>query len=71
MLFRSIAANPDFAGRGLGMLLTIDGLNWLALHGAATGMLYVDTFNEPALAVYRRLGFTPAHRERCFVGDIH
>ena len=66
-----IAANPDFAGRGLGMLLTIDGLNWLASHGAATGMLYVDTFNEPALAVYRRLGFTPAHRERCFVGDIH
>jgi ribosomal protein S18 acetylase RimI-like enzyme len=34
-------------------------------------MLYVDTRNEAAVAMYRKLGFTPTYRERAFVGDIH
>ncbi|MEY2969433.1 MAG: acetyltransferase MshD [Actinomycetota bacterium] len=66
-----IAAHPDFAGRGLGSKLTIAGLVWLAEHGAKTGMLYVDTRNEAAVAMYRKLGFTPTHRERAFIGDVH
>jgi mycothiol synthase len=66
-----IAAHPDFAGRGLGSKLTIAGLVWLADHGATTGMLYVDTRNDAAVAMYRKLGFAPAYRERAFVGDIH
>ena len=66
-----IAADPDFAGHGLGSKLTIAGLAWLAEHGATTGMLYVDTSNDAAVAMYRKLGFTPAHRERAFVGDVH
>ena len=66
-----IAADPDFAGHGLGSKLTIAGLAWLAGHGATTGMLYVDTSNDAAVAMYKKLGFTPAHRERAFVGDVH
>ncbi|MBU3704501.1 MAG: mycothiol synthase [Ilumatobacteraceae bacterium] len=66
-----IAANPDVAGHGLGTRLTVAGLNWLAAHGATTAMLYVDTSNDSAVNMYRKLGFTPAHRERAFVGDIH
>ena len=65
-----IAAHPDFGGRGLGSKLTIAGLDWLAKHGATTGMLYVDTINETAVSMYKKLGFTPAHRERAFVGDV-
>ena len=65
-----IAAHPDHAGRGMGTKLTIAGLDWLANHGATTGMLYVDTQNHAAVTMYRNLGFTPVHRERAFVGDI-
>lgn len=65
-----IATDPDFAGRGLGTQLTLAGLDWLAHHGATTGMLYVDCSNEPAVSMYRRLGFSAANREHAFVGDI-
>jgi mycothiol synthase len=65
-----IAADPAFTGHGLGTLLTLSGLQWLAEHGAETGMLYVDRSNEAAVAMYRKLGFAPAHRERAFVGDV-
>lgn len=65
-----IAADPAFAGRGLGSKLTIAGLDWLAAHGATTGMLYVDTNNEAAVTMYRKLGFAPVYRERAFVGDV-
>lgn len=65
-----IAANPDFAGRGLGTLLTLAGLDWLAAHGATTGMLYVDCSNDAAVSMYRKIGFSPANREHAFVGDI-
>lgn len=65
-----IAAHPDFAGGGLGSKLTVAGLDWLAEHGATTGMLYVDTRNDAAVTMYRKLGFVPVHRERAFVGDI-
>lgn len=66
-----IAAHPDFAGQGLGSKLTIAGLDWLAAHGATIGMLYVDTRNDAAVNMYKKLGFVPVHRERAFVGDIH
>jgi len=65
-----IATHPDFAGRGLGSKLTIAGLDWLAAHGATTGMLYVDTGNEAAVNMYKKLGFAAVHRERSFVGDV-
>lgn len=65
-----IAADPAFTGRGLGTKLTIAGLDWLAARGATTGMLYVDTNNDTAVGMYRRLGFVPVYRERAFVGDV-
>ena len=65
-----IATDPDFAGRGLGSLLTLSGLKWLGDHGASTGMLYVDRSNDAAVAMYRKLGFEAVNRERAFVGDV-
>ena len=52
-----IAADPDFAGRGLGTGLTLAGLDWLARAGMTIGMLYVDASNRNAVAMYERLGF--------------
>jgi mycothiol synthase len=44
--------------RGLGAPLTAAGLRYLAARGLSTVLLYVEGDNEPALRLYRRLGFT-------------
>lgn len=53
-----IGVDPDRHGGGLGRALTQAGLRHLAALGLRTGLLYVESDNAPALAVYQRLGFT-------------
>lgn len=65
-----IAVDPDFAGRGLGRDLTLAGLDSIHARGVGWGMLYVDSANDAALALYRHLGFTVHHSDRAFVGDV-
>ncbi len=52
-----IGVDPDFHGRGLGAPMTAAGLSWLTDQGLATGMLYVETDNAPAVRTYEKLGF--------------
>jgi mycothiol synthase len=54
-----VGVRPGERGRGLGRALTVAGLRYLRDRGLGTAMLYVESDNEPARAVYRRLGFTP------------
>jgi mycothiol synthase len=61
-----ISVDPDFQQRGLGKRLTAAGLDWLARAGARIGMLYVDASNEGAVAMYRSLGFSEDHADRCY-----
>jgi mycothiol synthase len=61
-----ISVNPDFQGRGLGRVLTVAGLDWLARR-VGTGMLYVDSSNEAAVALYRSLDFEIDHVDRCYL----
>ncbi len=53
-----IAAAPERHGTGLGRALVLAGLDhqWQR-HATPIGMLYVEADNEPALRLYRRLGF--------------
>ena len=61
-----IAVDPDFAGRGLGGPMTLAGLEWLSGQGLTAGMLYVESDNHPANAVYERIGFEHHHTDRAY-----
>jgi len=61
-----IAVDPDFAGRGLGRPMTLAGLEWLSGRGLTAGMLYVESDNHPANAVYARIGFEHHHTDRAY-----
>ncbi|MGH6654879.1 MAG: mycothiol synthase [Actinocrinis sp.] len=52
-----LGVDPDAAGRGLGRLLALVGLQHLAQLGLNTVILYVDGDNVPAVRLYASLGF--------------
>lgn len=54
-----VGVHPKAQGGGLGKALTVAGLEYLRdVRGMRRVMLYVESDNGPALAVYGRLGFT-------------
>jgi mycothiol synthase len=55
-----VGVSPRAQGGGLGRLLTLTGLSYLASRGVGEVILYVEADNAPAIAVYSRLGFTHA-----------
>ncbi len=55
-----VGVAPQAQGRGLGRLLTLAGLHHLAGLGLDEVLLYVESDNAPAVAVYSRLGFEHA-----------
>jgi mycothiol synthase len=61
-----IAVDPDHAGRGLGRALTIAGLQHLAGRGLTVAMLYVESDNTAAVALYEDLGFSVHHVDTAF-----
>lgn len=65
-----IGVDPSRGGAGLGRALTVAGLASLAERGARVGMLYVDGANEPALRLYRSLGFDIHRRDRAYARDV-
>ncbi|MEV7431923.1 mycothiol synthase [Nocardioides sp. NPDC092400] len=58
-----VGISPAAQGRGLGKLLTLAGLHHLAGKGVDEVLLYVESDNAPAVAVYGGLGFEHAARD--------
>lgn len=56
--FYAVAVRPDLQGQGLGGVLMRAGTARLVGRGLDAQALYVEGDNEPALALYRRSGFT-------------
>jgi ribosomal protein S18 acetylase RimI-like enzyme len=57
-----IATAKTVRNRGHGRQLILSALKWARLRGAAQAWLQVEADNEPALALYRRLGFEEVYR---------
>ncbi|GGO79190.1 hypothetical protein GCM10012276_38360 [Nocardioides deserti] len=55
-----VGISPAAQGRGLGKLLTLAGLHHLIGKGVDEVLLYVESDNAPAIAVYSGLGFQHA-----------
>lgn len=54
---QSLAVAPEVRRTGLGTELLSAALRWARLRGAKTAWLQVSAMNDPALALYARLGF--------------
>lgn len=63
-----VAVDPRQAGRGLGSLLLVAGLEHLARSGVDDVLLYVERDNDPAVAVYTKFGFGVDRVESRFEG---
>lgn len=61
-----VGVDPDFQGLGLGRALVVAGANCLSRQGLTQILLYVESDNAPALAVYERLGFEVDHVRRWY-----
>jgi mycothiol synthase len=61
-----LGVDPAAQGTGLGAVLTIAGLRHLHERGLRAVLLYVESDNEPAIRVYRKLGFTLRHSDVLF-----
>lgn len=58
-----LGVDPAAQGRGLGRTLTLAGLAHLRDRGAGEILLYVEADNDPAVALYRRVGFVHDDRD--------
>ena len=61
-----IGVDDSERGRGLGRALAVLGLHHLQRHGMRVCTLYVEGDNEPALGLYRALGFRVRHTHCCY-----
>ena len=63
----AIAVSPSLQGLGLGRVVAVDGLRYLAeCRGATKAILYVDSSNVAAVALYHSLGFVTEHTDRAY-----
>ena len=64
-----VIVQPDVRGQGIGASLVRAGVDWASAVGAHRMLLEVQPGNEPAVALYRRLGFAAISTRRDYYGS--
>jgi ribosomal protein S18 acetylase RimI-like enzyme len=57
-----IATDAAWRGKGHGRRIVLSALKWARLRGAREAWLQVEADNEPALGLYRSIGFSEIYR---------
>ncbi len=65
----NFAVAPAFRRRGIGWLLMDNGLNQGWDEGARRSFLEVRAGNEPAIALYSKIGYTEVNRRKSYYQD--
>jgi mycothiol synthase len=65
-----IGVDPRGQGTGLGRALAVAGLDAVAERGVTTGSLFCAAGNEPALRLYRSLGFAVHRTDRAYEAEV-
>lgn len=68
-VLQGLEIEPDWQGRGLGKYLATVAISALAQHGFRTVEVAVDAENDPAVRLYRALGFETFRRDLTFEGN--
>jgi mycothiol synthase len=66
-----VGVDPAYQGLGLGLAVTVLGLEHLRRRGLANAMLYVDADNAAAVATYSRLGFARSAVDVMYSPAVH
>lgn len=61
---------PEAQGRGVGRSLLLEGLDEMRRRGIGLAYLYVEAENEPAVSLYRQVGFRHEHLDTCYSLDL-
>jgi len=59
MTIRALSVHPNYTGKGLGKKLIQSALDWSSQNGDLNVLARVSTDNQPSLASFSKLGFTP------------
>ena len=65
-----IAVDPSAHGQGLGIPMTLAGLDWINDQDIAHALLYVESDNDAANATYRKIGFSRHQTNRAYHLDV-
>jgi mycothiol synthase len=65
-----IGVDPDASGLGIGRAIVLAGLDHLATHGLRDAILYVESTNTRARALYDHLGFTTVWADRWYRREL-
>jgi mycothiol synthase len=65
-----VGIDPRAQGRGLGRVLAVAGLDAVHQRGIDVGMLFCAADNEPALGLYRALGFAVHRVDRAYEREV-
>jgi ribosomal protein S18 acetylase RimI-like enzyme len=68
-LIANVAVHPDFRRRGIGRLLTEQGIEYARMRGMPDVWLHVREENSPAITLYQELGFEEQARRTTWVSS--